>query len=157
MFDLPVDTVDGKKIANDAQRQLFDDIRGNRCTRCHKEGHLRSKCTLPAEKWEDKFDREKVKYWESVAKWQGKAADEKKSSSPAHPKPALVPKKENHRTEITWELSSDDDATEPLHQRQMYILATDSESDSDSDDDTLPTLRPLAYAALHALFPDDSD
>lgn len=55
----PTSTVEGRKIANDAQRQLFDDIKGSRCTRCHKEGHLRSKCTLPAEKWEEKFDREK--------------------------------------------------------------------------------------------------
>ncbi len=46
----PTSTVEGRKIANDAQRQLFDDIKGNRCTRCHKEGHLRSKCTLPAKK-----------------------------------------------------------------------------------------------------------
>ncbi len=52
-----------------AQRQLFDDIKANRCTRCHKDDHHRAKCTLPPAKWEEKFDREKVKYWESVLKY----------------------------------------------------------------------------------------
>jgi hypothetical protein len=125
----PTSTFEGRKFSNDAQRQLFDDIKGNRCTRCHKEGHLRSKCTLPAEKWEDKFDREKGKYWESVLRWQGKAADEKKGSSPTPPKPALVPKKENHRAELAWEFSSEDDANEPLQSRVMRLPDPDSEED----------------------------
>ena len=38
----PTATVDGRSIANDAQRQLFDDIKANRCTRCHKEGDHRA-------------------------------------------------------------------------------------------------------------------
>ena len=32
--------VDGNKIASEAQRQLYDDIKRGNCTRCHKGGHL---------------------------------------------------------------------------------------------------------------------
>jgi hypothetical protein len=100
----PSATVDGRSISNDAQRQLFDDIKANRCTRCHKEGHHRAQCTLAPIKWEEKFDREKVKYWESVAKWQAKAATTPKTgAAPVAPKPTLVPKKESRRTEVTFD------------------------------------------------------
>jgi hypothetical protein len=150
----PNATVEGRSISNDAQRQLFDDIKANRCTRCHKEGHHRAKCTLAPVKWEEKFDREKNKYWESVAKWQAKAAAEPKpGAAPVAPKPTLIPKKESRRTEITFE-----ECAVPLECliTMMHSFA-DSDLDSDPDDDALPTTRPLAYAALHALFPDDSD
>ncbi len=60
--------VEGKKIASEAQRQLYDDIKRGQCTRCHKGGHVRRDCKEPQEKWEEKFDKEKEKYWESVAK-----------------------------------------------------------------------------------------
>ncbi len=51
--------VDGKKIASESQRQLYDDLKRGNCTRCHKGGHIRKDCTAPKEKWEDKFDKEK--------------------------------------------------------------------------------------------------
>jgi hypothetical protein len=113
----PTSTVDGRKISSDAQRQLFDDIKSNCCTRCHKDDHHRAKCPLPAAKWEEKFDREKIKYWESVLKWQAKAASEPKTGTSPSPKPTLIPKrasvhfadKESRRTKITPEYLSDDD------------------------------------------------
>jgi hypothetical protein len=40
----PTSTVEGRKFSNDAQRQLFDDIKAGRCTRCHKDSHHRAKC-----------------------------------------------------------------------------------------------------------------
>ena len=55
-------TVDGNKIASEAQRQLYDDIKRGNCTRCHKGGHIRKTCKKPAAKWEDKFDKEKGQY-----------------------------------------------------------------------------------------------
>jgi hypothetical protein len=54
--------VDGNKIASEAQRQLYDDIKRGNCTRCHKGGHIRKTCKKPAAKWEDKFDKEKGQY-----------------------------------------------------------------------------------------------
>jgi hypothetical protein len=36
--------VDGNKIASEAQRQLYDDIKRGTCTRCHKSGHVRRDC-----------------------------------------------------------------------------------------------------------------
>jgi hypothetical protein len=114
-------------------------------TRCHKDDHHRAKCKLPAAKWEEKFDREKVKYWESVLKWQGKAADDHKSrSSSTNPKPTLIPKKENRRAEITLEFSSEDDEDAPLQFRMLYFPDSESAEDdratrnivySDSGDD----------------------
>jgi hypothetical protein len=53
-------TVDGKKIASESQRQLYDDLKRGNCTRCHKGGHIRKDCTEPKAKWEDKFDKEKT-------------------------------------------------------------------------------------------------
>jgi hypothetical protein len=139
----PTSTVDGRKISNDAQRQLFDDIKANRCTRCHKDDHHRAKCSMPAAKWEEKFDREKVKYWESVLKWQTKAADAKKDgTTPPTPKPTLIPKKESRRTEISIEYLSDDDETVPrahalcppapgqLQCRMHYLVEPDSDDES---------------------------
>ncbi len=42
--------VEGKKIASEAQRQLYDDIKRGQCTRCHKGGHIRRDCKKPHEK-----------------------------------------------------------------------------------------------------------
>ncbi len=47
-------TVDGKKIASEAQRQLYDDIKRSNCTRCHKGGHIRRDCKDPKTKWEER-------------------------------------------------------------------------------------------------------
>ena len=54
--------VDGHKIASDAQRQLYDDIKRGNCTRCHKGGPPRKDCKETKEKWEDKFDKEGTQY-----------------------------------------------------------------------------------------------
>jgi hypothetical protein len=141
----PNSTVDGRKISSDAQRQLFDDIRSNRCTRCHKDDHHRAKCPLPAAKWEEKFDREKTKYWESVLKWQAKAAGEPKTSTTPSPKPTLIPQKEIRRAEISVEYLYDDDDEPPrahalcsparghLQCRMHYF------SEPDSDDESMAT------------------
>jgi hypothetical protein len=84
---------------------------------------------MPAAKWEDKFDREKVKYWESVLKWQAKAAGEPKTSTTPSPKPALVPQKQSRRAEISVENLSDDDAA-PLHCRMHHLPEPDSDDES---------------------------
>jgi hypothetical protein len=134
----PTSTVDCREISNDAQRQLFDDIKSNHCTRCHKEDHHRAKCTLPPAKWEEKFDREKGKYWESVLKWQAKAVSEHKTGAPPLPKPTLVPKKESRRTKIAVEyLSEDDDA--PLQCCVHFF------PDSESEDESMAT-RYIVYS-----------
>ncbi len=65
--------VDGNKIASEAQRQLYDDIKRGNCTRCHKGEHIRKDCKEPKTKWEEKFDKEKLQYWDSVVKWQARA------------------------------------------------------------------------------------
>jgi hypothetical protein len=65
--DLEV-VADGKKIASEFQRQLFDDIKRGNCSRYHKGGHNRKDCKEPKAKWEEKFDKEKLFYWTSVLK-----------------------------------------------------------------------------------------
>jgi hypothetical protein len=39
--------VDGNKIASEAQRQLYDDIKRGNCTRCHKGGHIPQRLQRP--------------------------------------------------------------------------------------------------------------
>jgi hypothetical protein len=56
-------TVDGKNIASELQRQLYDDIKHGNCVRCHAKDHARAKCKEPAGRWETKFDEHKDKYW----------------------------------------------------------------------------------------------
>ncbi len=53
-------TVDGKLIACEFQRQLFDDIKqhGN-CVRCHAKDYARATCKEPIGRWEAKFDENK--------------------------------------------------------------------------------------------------
>jgi hypothetical protein len=82
-------TVDGKKIASESQRQLYDDLKRGNCTRCHKGGHILKDCTEPKAKWEDKFDKEKTQYWTSVLKWQQKAAEQKNTPKNATHPPTL--------------------------------------------------------------------
>ncbi len=52
----PKMTVNGKSISSEQQRPLYDDIKNDRCTRCHQKGHLRRNCpdTTP-QKWEQRF------------------------------------------------------------------------------------------------------
>ena len=63
---------------------LDDDIKRGQCTRCHKGGRIRKTCKEPPAKWEDKFDKEKGQYWESVLKWQAKATSNPKPSPTLH-------------------------------------------------------------------------
>ncbi len=48
----PKMTVNGKSISSEQHRTLYDDIKNDRCTRCHQKGHLRRHCpdTTP-HKW----------------------------------------------------------------------------------------------------------
>ncbi len=81
--------VDGKKIASEFQRQLFDDIKRGNCSRCHKGGYNRKNCKDPKAKWEEKLDKERLAYWASVLKWQQRAAQQKGTgaNTPATTKP----------------------------------------------------------------------
>jgi hypothetical protein len=53
-------TVDGKLIASEFQRQLFDDVKHGNCVRCHAKDHARSTCKEPVGRWEAKFDEKKI-------------------------------------------------------------------------------------------------
>jgi hypothetical protein len=93
-------TVDGKLIASEFQRQLFDDIKHGSCVRCHAKDHARATCKEPIGRWETKFDENKDKYWAGTLKWQQKAQQEK-TGAPATTPPTLVQKKkESHRQHI---------------------------------------------------------
>jgi len=81
--------VDGKKIASEFQRQLYDDIKRGNCSRCHKGGHNRKDCKDPKAKWEEKFDKEQLAYWTSVLKWQQRAAQPKGTGATTTKPPTL--------------------------------------------------------------------
>jgi hypothetical protein len=72
----PSQTVGGKKISNETQQKLYDDIKHNRCTRCHLSGHFRANCTKPVKAFEKAFDTQKAKYWQGLCHWQQKASDD---------------------------------------------------------------------------------
>jgi hypothetical protein len=72
----PSQTVGGKKISNETQQKLYDDIKHNRCTRCHLSGHFRANCSKPVKAFEKAFDTQKVKYWQGLCHWQQKASDD---------------------------------------------------------------------------------
>jgi hypothetical protein len=82
-------TVNGKSIASEFQRQLFDDIKHGNCVRCHSKDHARSTCKEPVGRWEAKFDENKDKYWAGTLKWQQKAQEEKSGPATVTP-PTLV-------------------------------------------------------------------
>jgi hypothetical protein len=91
-------TVDGKLIASEFQRQLFDDIKHGNCVRCHAKDHARSTCKEPVGRWEAKFDKNKDKYWAGTLKWQQKAQEEKKGTPKVTPAPTLVPTQAKSQT-----------------------------------------------------------
>ncbi len=134
--------VEGKKIASEAQRQLYDDIKRGQCTRCHKGGHVRRDCKEPQEKWEEKFDKEKEKYWESVAKWQSRATPGAKPPPTLHVKPAAkfaspssVDKPEHRASSITSDTDDDDNSSyTPLHYRMT--IDDDPEDEETQNDET---------------------
>jgi hypothetical protein len=120
--------VDGNKIASEVQRQLYDDIKRGYCTRCHKGGHIRKDCKEPKTKWEEKFDKEKIQYWDSVVKWQARATTGSKPPPTLHQKTA--PKPEQRASSIASDSDEDNStAFPPLH----YRLTMDADSDDDDN------------------------
>jgi hypothetical protein len=120
--------VDGNKIASEAQRQLYDDIKRGNYTRCHKGGHIRKDCKEPKTKWEEKFDKEKLKYWDSVVKWLARATTGSKPPLTLHQKTA--PKPEQRASSIASDSDEDNStAFPPLH----YRLTMDADSDDDDN------------------------
>jgi hypothetical protein len=126
--------VDGNKIASDAQRQLYGDVKRGNCTRCHKGGHIRKDCKEPKFKWEDKFDKEKDHYWVGVLKWQQKGTGPK--ASPATQPLTLHVKPEKSFNTIATDSDSDDDST-PLYHYRMTMQDPDDEEDMDDDNEIL--------------------
>ncbi len=157
--------VEGKKIASEAQRQLYDDIKRGQCTRCHKGGHVRRDCKEPQEKWEEKFDKEKEKYWDSVAKWQSKATTGSTTPPTPHAKPSIktnppksVDKPEHRASSITSD-SEDDDTSSypPLHYRltiddpeEADTLNDDSAHDNQDDNDLQNDDNSLHFSSTSA-------
>ena len=119
--DLKV-TFDGKAIASEFQQKLFDDIKHGNCVRCHSKEHLRSACKESAGKWEEKFDKDKDKYWAGTLKWQLKAKEEKTGAkttpaiTPNPPTPPTLVQKEGRRQTLAHP-SSDSDEDAPLQWR----------------------------------------
>jgi hypothetical protein len=129
-------TVDGNKIASEAQRQLFDDVKRGNCTRCHKGGHNRKDCKEPKAKWEEKFDKEKLLYWTSVHKWQQRAsqpADKPVTSKDPPKPPTLHVKPEQRFAAMAYDSSSEDEYAPLVHYR---MTMPDPYSDDDDDEDT---------------------
>jgi hypothetical protein len=142
--------VDGKKIAFEFQRQLFDDIKRGNCPRCHKGGYNRKDCKDPKAKWEEKFDKEKSVYWTSVLKWQQRAAEQKgtsTSTSTITTKPPTLhvkisdTKPEQRFSILGYDFDPDDDAEPMQHFRMMM-----HDPDDDDDDSTANTDGPVDFA-----------
>jgi hypothetical protein len=148
-------TVDGKTIASEFQRQLFDDIKHGNCVRCHAKDHARSTCKEPAGRWETKFDENKDKYWLGTLKWQQKSQEEKAGSAPKTPPTLIQKKKESRRQHLPPPLPDDDSDFSPLQCRKQLIATDDPE---DEEPPPLTTSDAAAhYHALQILHPLDSD
>jgi hypothetical protein len=134
-------TVDGNKIASEAQRQLYDDIKRGNFTRCHKGGHIRKDCREPKAKWEDKFDKEKAQSWTIVLKWQQRASGQKDNPT-ATPKTATLAPTLHVKLEKRFHLldpdDDDDDEFAPL--RSYRLTMHDPDDDDDDADDVTPAL-----------------
>jgi hypothetical protein len=110
-------------ISSEQQQALYDDIKHDRCTRCHKKGHLRRNCpdTTP-QKWEQRFDSQKSNYWVSIAKWQAKSM----STTPPTPKSN---KGKEGSSSITPKVK------EELKQLHMNVIDCGSDSDPESENE----------------------
>ncbi len=156
-------TVDGKIIASEIQRQLFDDIRHGYCVRCQAKDHARASCKQPAGKWEEKFDKDKGGYWTSTLKWQQKAHAKKttvKSTTPTKVTfpPSLV-HKDSHRQTLAPSSSDDDDEDLSLQWRFQH-LTDPPDPGEDSEDEIPPFLSSDVVDYYHYLIivhPPDSD
>ncbi len=120
-------TVDGKLIASEFQRQLFDDIKHGHCVRCHAKDHARATCKEPVGRWEAKFDENKDKHWAGTLKWQKKSQDEK-TGTPTTTPPTLIQKKKESRRHHLSHPDNDDDL--PLQCRSHHLPLDDSEDDA---------------------------
>jgi hypothetical protein len=120
-------TVDGKLIASEFQRQLFDDIKHGQCVRCHAKDHARATCKEPVGRWEANFDENKDKYWAGTLKWQKKSQDEKTGAPAAIPPTLIQKKKESRRQHLSHH---DADENLPLQCRSQRLAADDSEDDA---------------------------
>jgi hypothetical protein len=133
--------VDGKKIASEAQRQLYDDIKRGNCTRCHKGGHIRKDCTEPKAKWEEKFDKEKSQYWASVLTWQQKATEQHARPKAATHPPTLHVK--STAPEKRFNVLADDDSDdEQSHHLCHYGLVMRDPLDDDDGAEAAQHLPP---------------
>jgi hypothetical protein len=145
-------TVDGKNIASEFQRRVFDDIRHDNCIRYHAKDHTRASCKEPAGKWETKFDTEKDKYWAGTLKWQQNSLAEKApNKTPAKPKVTLPPtlvQKDSRRHTLAPLSSDSDDEDLPLQSRAHQLPDPPDSDDADSDEDHPPPFR-TADAVAH--------
>ncbi len=131
--------MDGHKIASEAQRQLYDDVKCGNCTRCHKRGHNRKDCKEPKAKWKEKFDKEKLLYWTSVQKWQQRAT-QPSGTGPTDPfKPSTLHIKPEKRfnTLLSESVSDDsDDPYTPLYHYRMTMPDPDDKDDYEDSEDS---------------------
>jgi hypothetical protein len=132
--------VDGNKIASEAQRQLYDDVKRGNCSRCHKGGHNRKDCKEPR------------------AKWQQKSVEQKTTPKDATRPPtlhvSLKPEKRFQLLDVSSD--SDDDAYTLRHYR--FTLHDDDDKDNyvyvpmgeeaTVDEEIVPT--PLTVGAILA-------
>jgi hypothetical protein len=120
--------VNGKAISSEQQQALYDDIKNDRCTRCHKKGRLRRNCpdTTP-QKWEQRFDAQKANYWVSIAKWQAKATS---TTPPRHKDKPSYPKK-----------VSKGKADQKQHHMNVIDCGSDKSEIEESEDENTPQTR----------------
>jgi hypothetical protein len=139
-------TVDGKLIASEFQRQLFDDIKHGNCVRCHAKDHAQSTCKEPVGRWESKFDENKDKYWAGTLKWQQKAQAEKTGSTKATPPPTLVQQtKQSRRHHLAPRYPDEDDERLPLQCRAQLVKGSGYDEDPPP-----PRILPRASSSDHA-------
>ncbi len=124
-------TVEGKKIASEAQRQLYDDIKRGNCTRCHKGSHIRKDYTEPKAKWEEKFDKEKTQYWASVLTWQQKATEQHARPKDATHPPTLHVKFAAPEKRFNVLADDDSDDEQSHHLRHYGLVMRDPLEDDD--------------------------
>jgi hypothetical protein len=123
--------VDGNKIASEAQRLLYDDVKRGSCTRCHKDDHIGKDCKEPKANWEDKFDKEKSQHWTSVLKWQQRALEQKGANPkdpPKHPTLHIKPEQRSHT--LMYDSDSDDNFSPLQHFRMTLQDPDDAEDDA---------------------------
>jgi hypothetical protein len=148
----------GKLLVANNNKYYMTISKNDRCTRCHKKGHLRRNCpdTTP-QKWEQRFDSQKANYWVSIAKWQAKATSAPSpppTGKTAHPKKTIKVKADlpEHHMNILdcgsdhWE--SDEEESNNNIPRAHYAYTIETDEDSDDADHTLPVPDPAKPATM---------